>query len=291
MNLKRWVDRHTYHLLMLPGLMLMMVLIFIPVFYALRMSVFEYSMGSLQAPRFVGLENYIRLLSSGRFLLSIVRTLYYTVLSLIWPIVIGTIAALIFHQSFKGRGLARTLFLVPYMATPAAVALIWVLMFHPELGVINYLLQMVGLPTPLWIFSRHTVIPSLSMVEGWRLAPFFMIIVLGGLSAIPADVFEAAKVDGASPLQTFFHIILPLIRPHMIIATILIGILLLKSIDLIYVMTQGGPGRASETINILLYLEAFSFYHIGYASAIAVVFSIIIVITTEILMKYRRSES
>lgn len=291
MNLKRWVDRHTYHLLMLPGLMLMMVLIFIPVFYALRMSVFEYSMGSLQAPRFVGLENYIRLLSSGRFLLSIVRTLYYTVLSLIWPIVIGTIAALIFHQSFKGRGLARTLFLVPYMATPAAVALIWVLMFHPELGVINYLLRVLGLPTPLWIFSRHTVIPSLSMVEGWRLAPFFMIIVLGGLSAIPADVFEAAKVDGASPLQTFVHIILPLIRPHMIIATILIGILLLKSIDLIYVMTQGGPGRASETINILLYLEAFSFYHIGYASAIAVVFSIIIVITTGILMKYRRSES
>jgi len=129
------------------------------------------------------------------------------------------------------------------------------------------------------------------MVEGWRLAPFFMIIVLGGLSAIPADVFEAAKVDGASPLQTFVHIILPLIRPHMIIATILIGILLLKAIDLIYVMTQGGPGRASETINILLYLEAFSFYHIGYASAIAVVFSIIIVITTGILMKYRRSES
>jgi len=128
-------------------------------------------------------------------------------------------------------------------------------------------------------------------VEGWRLAPFFMIIVLGGLSAIPADVFEAAKVDGASPLQTFVHIILPLIRPHMIIATILIGILLLKAIDLIYVMTQGGPGRASETINILLYLEAFSFYHIGYASAIAVVFSIIIVITTGILMKYRRSES
>ena len=291
MSIRRFIDRNTYVLLMIPGLAVMFILVIIPVLYALNMSLSEYSMGSLKPPKFIGVDNYIRLFSSGRFLLSVVRTLYYTILSLILPFFIGTIGALIFNQTFRGRGIARTLFLIPYMATPAAVALIWVMMFHPDLGVINYLLALFKLPTSLGIFSKTTVIPALALVEGWRLAPFFMIIVLGGLASIPTEVFEAAKVDGANPFQTFIHISLPLIRPHMVIATILIGILLLKAIELLYVMTQGGPGRASETINILLYLQAFAFYNIGYASAIAVVFSIIIVLITALLMKYRRSSA
>lgn len=286
MPIRRFLDRHLYVILMVPGLLLLVVLVLVPILYAGRISLYQYPLGEL--PRFIGFKNYIQLLSSTRFLLATTRTLYYTGLSLIVPIIGGIIAALIFNQSFRGKGIIRTLFFVPYMATPAAAALIWVVMYHPSLGVFNYLLGLLRLPRPQWIFSRSTVIPSLAIVESWRLTPFVMIIVLGGLSAISTEILEASKIDGASPWQTFFYVILPLIRAHVVIATILISILLLKAFAVLYVMTQGGPGRASETLNILLYLQAFSFYHLGYASAVAIIFSVIIVLLTGILLKIRR---
>ena len=161
---------------------------------------------------------------------------------------------------------------MPMMATPVAVALVWTMMFHPQQGVLNYLLSLVGLPPSLWVYSPTLVIPSLVLVEIWHWTPLVMLIVLGGLAALPTEPYESARLDGATEWQLFRYITLPLVAPFLIVAAVIRTIDALKAFDTIYVISQGGPGTASETINLYLYLQAFAFYNIGNASAVVVVF-------------------
>ena len=237
---------------------------------------------------FVGFDNYIRLAGDARFWDSMWHTAVYTVLSVVAPMVLGTIAALIFDSKLPMRGLLRGIFVMPMMATPVAVALVWTMMYHPQLGVLNYLLSLVGIGPQEWIFNQNTVIPSLVAVETWQWTPLVMLIVLGGLASMPRDPFESAEIDGANGWQKFRYITLPMILPFIMVAVIIRSIDALKSFDIIYAMTQGGPGTASETINIYLYNVAFSYYDIGYASAIAVVFFIVIIAMSMILLALRQ---
>ena len=174
-----------------------------------------------------------------------------------------------FHQKFPLRGFLRGLFIMPMMATPVAIALVWTMMFHPQLGVLNYLLSLVGIPPQLWVFHPATVIPSLVLVETWQWTPLVMLIVLGGLAAIPTEPYESALIDGATFWQMFRYITLPLITPFLFIAAMIRMIDAVKSFDIIFAITQGGPGSASETINLYLYSVAFVYYDVGYGSAIA----------------------
>jgi multiple sugar transport system permease protein len=169
-----------------------------------------------------------------------------------------------------------------------AVALVWTMMFHPQLGVLNYLLSLVGIPPQVWIFDQSTVIPSLVLVETWQWTPLIMLIVLGGLASMPREPFEGAEIDGANAWQKLRYITLPMIMPFMMVAVIIRSIDAVKSFDIIYAMTQGGPGTASETINLYLYNVAFSYYDIGYGSAIAVVFFVIIIIMSLLLLHLRQ---
>src|SRR5205823_9125331 len=139
---------------------------------------------------------------------------------------------------------------LPMMATPVAVALVWTMMFHPQLGVLNYLLSLVGIPPQLWVFDPGTVIPSLVLVETWQWTPLVMLIVLGGLAALPTEPYEAAQLDGASEWQLFRYITLPLLAPFLVVAAVIRTIDAIKAFDTIYVISQGGPGTASETINL-----------------------------------------
>ena len=162
------------------------------------------------------------------------------------------------------------------MATPVAIALVWTMMFHPQLGVLNYLLTCIGLPPSSWVYNADTVIPTLVMVETWQWTPLVMLIVLGGIASLPIDPYEAAAIDGATGWQMFRYITLPLIQPFIIVATVMRIIDALKAFDIIFVITGGGPGTASETINMLLYQTAFGYYDLGYASAMVVVFFVLI---------------
>jgi multiple sugar transport system permease protein len=174
------------------------------------------------------------------------------------------------------------------MATPVAVALVWTMMFHPQLGVLNWLLSQFGIPPSMWVYDAKTVIPTLVMVEIWHWTPLVMLITLGGLASLPQDPYEAAKIDGASPLQSFWHITLPLLAPFLVVALIIRTIDALKAFDTIYVITQGGPGTSSETINIFLYLQGFAYYNMGYASAVVVVFFTMIVGLASLLLWTRK---
>lgn len=270
----------------IPALVVVAAVIVFPWAFTLWMSVHRWTLGQSQS--FVGMENFLRLAADQRFWESLGHTLYYTALSVIAPIVLGVIAALIFDANFPLRGVLRAVFVMPMMATPVAVALVWTMMFHPQLGVLNYLLSLVGIPAQEWIFNKNTVIPSLVAVETWQWTPLVMLIVLGGLASMPRDPFESADIDGANGWQKFFYLTLPMVAPFIMIAVIIRSIDAIKSFDIIYAMTQGGPGTASETINIYLYNTAFAYYDIGYGSAMVAVFFVIIIALSMILLWARQ---
>ena len=276
----------SYWPFVLPALVVVLGVIIFPWLFTIWMSFQEWKVGA--PTTFVGLANYLRLPADPRFVESVGHTLSYTALSVLLPLVLGTFAAVVFHARFPGRGLLRALFIMPMMATPVAIALVWTMMFHPQLGVLNYLLSLVGLPPQLWVFHPATVIPSLVLVETWQWTPLVMLIVLGGIAALPTEPYESAQIDGASPWQMFRYITLPLIMPFLFIAAMIRCIDAVKSFDIIFAITQGGPGSASETINLYLYSVAFVYYDLGYASAIAVVFFLLIIALTALLLLLRR---
>ncbi len=277
--------RRTYLLFVLPALLVVGAVIIFPWAFTVWMSAFDWKIGSVA--HFVGFDNYTQLATNTRFLESILHTFYFTMLAVIFPLILGTAAALIFHREFPLRGMLRSIFTMPMMATPVAVALVWTMMFHPQQGVLNYLLSLVGLPPSLWVYSPTWVIPSLVLVEIWHWTPLIMLIVLGGLAALPTEPYESARLDGASEWQLFRYITLPLLAPFLIVAAVIRTIDALKAFDTIYVISQGGPGTASETINLYLYLQAFAFYNVGNASAVVVVFFIIILALALLLLHVR----
>jgi multiple sugar transport system permease protein len=269
-----------------PAMIVVLAVIIFPWAFTIWMSLHEWKIGA--PPTFVGLANYLRLPGDARFVESVWHTLVYTALSVALPVLLGTFAAVVFNARFPMRGFLRGLFILPMMATPVAIALVWTMMFHPQLGVLNYLLSLVNLPPQLWVFHPATVIPSLVLVETWQWTPLVMLIVLGGLAAIPAEPYESALIDGATAWQIFRYISLPLVAPFLFIAAMIRMIDAVKSFDIIFAITQGGPGTASETINLYLYSVAFVYYDVGYASAIVIVFFALIVALAGVLLQLRQ---
>lgn len=269
-----------------PALITVASVIVFPWVFTIWMSMHEWKVGGARS--FIGLANYARLVSDERFIDAIGHTLVYTGLAVLLPVIFGTFAALVFHERFPLRGLFRGIFIMPMMATPVAIALVWVMMFHPQLGVLNYLLSLVGIGPQEWVFNPKTVIPSLVLVETWQWSPLVMLIVLGGLASLPTEPYESAMIDGASRWQMFRHITLPMILPFTMVAVIIRTIDALKSFDIIFAITQGGPGTASETINIYLYSTAFAYYNMGYGSAIAVVFFTLVVALSLVMLWLRQ---
>jgi len=278
----------SYWMFAVPAALIVATVILFPWLFTLFMAMHDWKVsGNVY---YVGFVNYAHLAFDERFLWAAVRTLYFTTAAVVLPVFIGIWAAVCFARQFKLRGAARTLFILPMMATPVAIALVWTMMFHPQLGVLNYLLTSVGLPLSSWVYSANTVIPTLVMVETWQWTPLVMLIVLGGITSLPIDPYEAAAIDGASGWQMFRFITLPLIQPFIIVAAVMRIIDALKAFDTIFVITNGGPGTASETINMLLYQTAFGYYNLGYASAMVVVFFVLIMLLSLVMLRTRQQE-
>ena len=276
----------SYWPFVVPALAVVLAVIVFPWLFTIWMSFNEWKVGS--PTTFVGFANYLRLPTDPRFVEAVGHTLVYTALSVLLPVVFGTFAAVVFHAKFPFRGVLRAIFIMPMMATPVAIVLVWTMMFHPQLGVLNYLLSLVGVPPQLWVFHPATVIPSLVLVETWQWTPLVMLIVLGGIAALPTEPYESAQIDGAGMWQMFRYITLPLILPFVVIAAMIRTIDAVKSFDIIFAITQGGPGSASETINVYLYSVAFVYYDLGYGSAIAVIFFALIVALAAVLLYLRQ---
>jgi multiple sugar transport system permease protein len=288
-RLSRFAHRNARYIFPAPAALTVALIIVYPVFYTGWMSLQEWFASSLTPPKFIAFANYQQILTGDpRFRDAFFRTLYFTFLAVSVETILGVGMALLFNREFWGRGLVRTLSILPMMATPTAIALVFVMMYHPTLGVMNYLVGLLGLSPFKWTYSSQTALYALALVDVWEWTPLIMLIALAGLAALPKEPYESALIDGASALHSFWYITLPLLRPTLIVAILFRSIDALKTFDIIFVMTQGGPSNASETINILLFNQAFSYFNMGYASSMAVALFAIVMGASLILMKVRR---
>ncbi len=290
MPLGRWAHRHARWLFPAPAVLLVAAIVAYPIAYTAWMSAHEWAVSSLTPPRYVGGANYAKLVGEdARFREAVGRTVEFTLVAVAAETLLGLAMALLFNREFWGRGLLRTLAILPMVATPTAIGLVFVMMYHPTLGVANYLVSLVGLAPFRWTYSSQTALYALALVDVWQWTPLIMLIALAGLASLPREPYEAAHLDGASALQAFWHITLPLLRPTLVVAVLFRSIDALKTFDIIFVMTQGGPANASETINLLLFNQAFSYFNMGYASSMAVALFAVVLGAALVLAKLRRA--
>ena len=286
--LSRFVDRRQALVYPAPAVIALFLIVIIPIGYNLYLSSTKWTIG-LGQPRFIGIGNFVDLLSDERVLNGMKVMVYFSGLSLSLEVGLGLLIALYLNREFKGSEIVQAIYIFPFAATPVAVALIWRVMLNPEIGVMNYLLKSVGLPGSLWVSSPQMVIPALVMVDVWKWTPMITLIVLAGLKSLPHEPYEAAQIDGANALQIFCYIALPLIRPVLIAALMLRSLDNLKEFDMIYTITQGGPGIASETLYLYSYTVGFSFFKAGYGSALMVVVFLIVLIFNVVMNRMRLS--
>ncbi len=284
-----WLDRQLKWVYTAPAVLFVILMMLFPILYTFRLSFFEWSMSSVAPPEWVGLDNYISLATEGRFWDSVRLTLMFTGGSLVIQTVLGVAIALLLNRSFYGKSAVKTVFLLPMVATPVAMGMVWMLIYEPSIGMANTLLKSVGLKPLVWLGSESQAIPSLIIIDVWQWTPMIALIVMAGLSTLPKEPYEAADVDGATVWQKFAYITLPLLRPTIIIAVMLRLIDLLKSFDIIYATTQGGPNYASETLNIYGYILGFQYFKLGLASALIVLFFALVTgLTLFVLMLRKR---
>ena len=282
------IDRNLAYVLPAPAAIVILLLMGYPFFYTVSLSLQRVNV-TMTRFTFVGAENLIEVLTAdARFLNALWITLYFTVASLMLELVLAMIMALVLNRTFRGLGVIRTLFLLPLVATPTATSVIWLIMMEPSIGILNHFLEVAGLPRSLWVAGDTSVVPSLVWINAWHGVPFVMLILLAGLRSLPTEPFEAARIDGASKLQEFFLITLPLLKGAIVVAMLFRAIDTLKVFDAIWIMTAGGPGRRSETLHIYSYLTAFEFYDLGYGSAVILVFMVIILVISAVLIRLRQ---
>jgi multiple sugar transport system permease protein len=273
--------------MLLPALGFIALMIGFPLFDTLWLSLQHFSFGS--SPRFAALGNYAQLLQDTKFWQGLRVTLALYLLSLALQLLAGLYLALLLHRTRVLRGLLRTLLVSPFVMPPVVVGMMWLVILDPSLGIANWLLGLVGIAPALWLASPDWVVPTVAMIDTWQWAPFVALILLAGLQTLPPDVFEAAAIDGARGWALLRRVTLPLLAPSIITAATLRSVDLLRFFDIIYITTQGGPGDASQTLNIYAFKQGFVFLDIGYASALMVTLTAIVIGAVLVLMRLRQA--
>lgn len=269
--LSRWTEKNIYNLMVAPIVLFIIIMVAFPLVYTVYLSFTDWNMG-VTAPEFLGLENYVDVLTDPQFWSDTGNTLYLAFSSVAIELVLGTCIAIVLNRPFRGKDVVKTLFLLPMVATPIAVGMVWQLIYEPTLGVANHFLKFLGLNPVMWLIDSNTVLNSLMIIEIWEWTPMVMLIVLAGLAGLPREVYESAQLDGAGKFQLFRKITLPLLRPTLIVTALLRLIDALKTFDIIYATTQGGPLQASETVNLLAYKSIFSYFKMGRGAALIICF-------------------
>jgi multiple sugar transport system permease protein len=265
--LNTFIDKNVKWIFPLPAVLFILIMMAFPVIFTFGVSMTDWSMASGGVSKYIGFENYINMFKDPRFYNALLNTFYFTGLTIVTETLLGVIIALVLNREFIGKNIVKTILILPMVATPVAIGLAWTLFYEPTIGLGNFALKTLGLPASNWLASNTTVIPSIALVDIWQWTPMIALIVLAGLAGLPTDPFESAIVDGAKPHQVLFHITLPLLMPTIMIAVVLRSIEAFKTFDIIYSMTGGGPGYASETLNILAYKQAFGYFKFGAASS------------------------
>lgn len=282
-----FTDRNLHWVFPLPAIAFVALLMVFPVLYTLALSFTNWNLTSGAPASFVGLRSYARVLTEPRFLDALGRTFLFTIFAVAVEGVLGVAAALILNRAFVGKSVAKLLLLLPLVATPVAVGIVFNLFYDPTIGFFNFVLTSLGLPPGLWVSHQKTVLASLVLVDVWQWTPMITLIVLAGLAGLPEDPVEAARIDGASEWQIIRLVTLPMVMPVILTALILRLIDALKTFDIIFAMTGGGPGYASETLNIMGFKYSFEYFRMGHSAVILVVLFVVVFGSSLAIMRLR----
>jgi len=278
-------------LFLLPTVIFLMVTAFIPILYSIGLSMFNLKINMPdKEPEFIFLENYARMFTDRLFIRSTINTIVFAVISVFLELAIGIIVAMMMSGETKRERTMRSLLMVPMIMAPVAAGTMWRMMLDSSTGVINYLGTLVGLPKIGWLGHPILAFVAVIMVNVWQVVPWTAIVVISGLKAISQDSVHAALVDGASSWKIFWNVVLPSIKPILIVAFLIRFIDAFKVFDTVYVMTGGGPGMATEMLPNYIYNQGLSYFDAGYAAALAIMFIITMSLVSSVIINVRMKE-
>ncbi|HEY8528101.1 MAG TPA: sugar ABC transporter permease [Paenibacillaceae bacterium] len=274
-----------------PALLVYTVYNIYPIFATFFYSLFDWT-GIENAKTYVGLENYARLIRDHIFLRSLGNNILLVFASVLTQIPLGLALALLLQSKIRGMRFFRTVYFLPFLMSTVAIAILWMFIYNPTFGVLNQVLGDIGLSSlqRSWLGEKSTAMGAVIATICWQFTPFYMILLRAGLTGIPEELLEAARIDGCTPWKSFTRITLPLLVPTLVTACVLSTIGSLKYFDLIYVMTEGGPDSATELMATYMYKQAFRHFGMGFASAISTcmfILSFIVAVAILSLDRYR----
>lgn len=263
-------------LFLLPYLVIFSVFRFVPSVGGLLVSFFDWSLGG--DPKFIGVDNYVNLAQDGSFYVAIKNTFAFFILTVPVLVVASLLLAMLLNQKLAGRKVMRTISIIPYVLIPSIVGIMWNWIYDNNFGLLNYYIKKLGGSPVFWLTNDKVALVAVSIVVIWTYVGYDMILFLAGLQGIPKETYEAAEVDGASRMQMFWHITVPLLKPVTMMVSTLTLVNVVQLFDQVYVMTNGGPGTSTLTMVQYMYTSAFTNYELGYGSAIEVVILVMLMI-------------
>jgi multiple sugar transport system permease protein len=284
-------DRRLGYLLVAPAVLSLLAVTGYPLVYNLWNSFHHENLtDAAQAHSFSGLSNYSRLFSSSDFLSSLTRTVGFMVVSVALETVVAIALALVLHKAFRGRGLVRAAVLIPWAVPTVVSALLWKTMFDPRNGFVDYLLGVFHLPGAhtTWLAHEWTAWTAIFVADAWKNVPFMAIILLAGLQVIPEDIYEAARIDGASAWQAFRRLTLPLLKPALVVALVFRALQAFLIFDVIFIMTGGGPGNTTETLSYFNYHAFLVDTDFGFGGAISISLVVLSLVIAGVLTRFLR---
>ena len=272
-------------LMLMPATILLLGLTLFPFVVSFLLSFTDYSLLRPGQTKIIFLDNYIELMKTKDFWIALRVTVVFTVFAVALQVTLGVILANLLHHENSNISFLRTIYLLPLAITPIAATFTFRLMFNPSLGVLNYFMKALGFEPQAWLASPSTALISLIIVDTWQWTPFILLICLGGLASLPKEPFEAAKVDGANSFQIFHRITIPMLYPFISLALLFRAIDAFKTFDIIYVLTSGGPGILTRTLNLYAYKQGIEFLSMVYAGSIAIVMLIITIVVAQLFLR------
>jgi len=286
------IHRNIHYFMILPAILILFSIVIYPMIYSFWISLHTWYLGKPQQFPFVGLSNYYALLfKDSVFRISLRNTL--VILSVCIPVefALGLILALLLNRKdLKGRKIFRSILIAPVVLTPVVAGVLWKFIFHPRLGILNYLLSLVGIRGIEWVADPRFALVSVMMVDIWQWTAFMMLVLYAGIISLPREPYEAAQLDGATSWQQFIYLTMPLLRPIIIVALLIRTMDIVKIFDVIYVLTRGGPGDATEVLTLYNFRVGLNYFDMGKAAAMSWIIAIIIILLAQAYLRIIQTE-
>jgi len=273
--------------MVMPAFVILLILAIGPMLFMFINAFRAWKLAVPAPARFIGFSNFIQLFQDSRFWNAFSNTIILMIVGIIVQSILGLGIALLLKDKFRFRNIVMALILIPVMIAPVVIGLNWKLILNDIFGPFNYFLGLIGIEGPLWISSnRFWGLFSILIVDAWQWTPFVSLVLLAGLEGIPRQVYEAADVDGAKPLRVFYRVTLPLLKPMFALIILLRTIFIFRIFDPVWILTEGGPGTATETLSLLTYNTGLKYLDIGYAMSMGVLQVIFMIILANVFLKY-----